>query len=129
MSVIKKWFLVFAVVISAAKVWGQAAPSPFTTYGVGEPYGNGLVHNQGNGLGVSQPQYWYINNQNPALLIYNNYSVFPGWNFGRIAKDQRRYHEREEYRRKLKLHRNGVSHEGEQVDLFAGFDALYRRKF
>jgi hypothetical protein len=76
MSVVKKWFLVFAVVISAAKVWGQASPSPFTTYGVGEPYGNGLVHNQGNGLGVSQPQYWYINNQNPALLIYNNYSVF-----------------------------------------------------
>ena len=76
MSVIKKWFLVFAVVISAAKVWGQAAPSPFTTYGVGEPYGNGLVHNQGNGLGVAQPQYWYINNQNPALLMYNNYSVF-----------------------------------------------------
>lgn len=76
MSGVKKWFLVFAVVVSAAKVWGQAAPSPFTTYGVGEPYGYGLVHNQGNGLGVSQPQYWYVNNQNPALLIYNNYSVF-----------------------------------------------------
>ncbi len=76
MAVVKKWYLVFAVVISAAKVWGQAAPSPFTTYGVGEPYGNGLVHNQGNGLGVSQPQYWYINNQNPALLVYNNFSVF-----------------------------------------------------
>ena len=76
MAVVKKWYLVFAVVISAAKVWGQAAPSPFTTYGVGEPYGNGLVHNQGNGLGLSQPQYWYINNQNPALLVYNNFSVF-----------------------------------------------------
>ena len=58
MSVVKKWYLVFAVVISAAEVWGQGAPSPFTTYGVGEPYGNGLVHNQGNGLGVAQPQYW-----------------------------------------------------------------------
>jgi hypothetical protein len=68
--------LVFAVVISAAKVWGQAAPTPFSTYGAGEPYGNGLIHNQGNGLGVSQPQYWYINNQNPALLVYNVYSVF-----------------------------------------------------
>jgi hypothetical protein len=76
MSVVKKWILVFAVVISAAKVWGQAAPSPFTTYGVGEPYGNGLIHNQGNGLGVSQPQYWYVNNQNPALLVFNNFSVF-----------------------------------------------------
>jgi len=76
MSVDKKWILAIAVVISAANVWGQAAPSPFTTYGIGETYGNGLIHNQGNGLGVSQPQYWYINNQNPALLIYNNYSVF-----------------------------------------------------
>lgn len=65
-----------AVVISAAKVWGQAAPSPFTTYGIGEPYGNGLIHNQGNGLGISQPQYWYVNNQNPALLVFNPLSVF-----------------------------------------------------
>jgi len=76
MSVFKKWFLAIAVVFSAANVWGQAARSPFTTYGVGEPYGNGLIHNQGNGLGVSQPQFWYVNNQNPALLVYNSYSVF-----------------------------------------------------
>lgn len=76
MSIFKKWFLAIAVVISAANVWGQAARSPFTTYGIGEPYGNGLAHNQGNGLGISQPQYWYINNQNPALLVYNTYSVF-----------------------------------------------------
>jgi hypothetical protein len=76
MSAFKKWFLAIAVVFCAASVWGQAARSPFTTYGVGEPYGNGLIHNQGNGLGVSQPQFWYVNNQNPALLVYNNYSVF-----------------------------------------------------
>jgi hypothetical protein len=76
MSVDKKWFLVLAVVISAANVWGQAARSPLTTYGVGEPYGNALIHNQGNGLGVSQPQHWFLNNQNPALLVYNTYSVF-----------------------------------------------------
>lgn len=72
----KKWFLVVAVVLSAAKSWGQAAPSPFTTYGLGEYYGNGLIHNQGTGTGVAQPQYYYINNQNPALLTYNNFSVF-----------------------------------------------------
>ncbi len=76
MSGHKKWFLLIAVVISAAKVWGQAAPSPFTTYGIGESYGNGLIHNQGNGLGISQPQYWYINNQNPALLVFNTLSTF-----------------------------------------------------
>jgi len=76
MSVDKKWFLVLAVVISAADVWGQAAPSPFTTYGIGERYGNALIHNHGNGIGVSQPQFWYLNNQNPALLVYNTFTVF-----------------------------------------------------
>lgn len=76
MSVDKKWFLVFAVMISAANLWGQAARSPFTTYGIGEPYGNALIHNQGTGLGISQPQYWYLNNQNPALLVFNTYTVF-----------------------------------------------------
>lgn len=73
---LKKWFLVVAVVMSAAKSWGQAAPSPFTTYGIGEFYGNGLIHNQGTGTGVAQPQYWHINNQNPALLVFNNMSTF-----------------------------------------------------
>jgi hypothetical protein len=73
---LKKWFLVVAVVLSAAKSWGQAAPSPFTTYGLGEFYGNGLIHNQGTGTGVAHPQYWYINNQNPALLVFNNMSTF-----------------------------------------------------
>ena len=27
-------------------------------------------------IGVSQPQYWYLNNQNPALLVYNPITVF-----------------------------------------------------
>lgn len=76
MAVDKKWFLAIAVVISAANVWGQAARSPFTTYGIGDRYGNQLIHNQGNGIGISQPQEWYINNQNPALLIYNRFTVF-----------------------------------------------------
>lgn len=61
----------------AAKVWGQAAPSPFTDFGIGDAYGNSLIHNQGaGGIGVSHPQYWYLNNQNPALLIYNTLTVF-----------------------------------------------------
>jgi len=72
----KKWFFDSCCVMSAAKSWGQAAPSPFTTYGLGEFYGNGLIHNQGTGTGVAQPQYWYVNNQNPALLVFNNMSVF-----------------------------------------------------
>lgn len=28
------------------------------------------------GVGVSQPQFWFLNNQNPALLVYNNLTVF-----------------------------------------------------
>jgi len=77
MSVVRKSFLVFVVVLASAKVWGQAAQSPFTTYGIGEPYGNALIHNQGmGGVGVSQPQYWFLNNQNPALLVYNGLTVF-----------------------------------------------------
>jgi hypothetical protein len=78
MSVAKKFiFLLFVVLIASAKVWGQAARSPFTTYGIGEPYGNALVHQQGmGGLGVSQPQFWFLNNQNPALLVYNSLTVF-----------------------------------------------------
>ena len=77
MSVVKKCFLVFVVVISAANVWGQAARSPFTGFGIGEPYGNALIQNQGaGGIGVSQPQVWFLNNQNPALLVYNTLTVF-----------------------------------------------------
>jgi hypothetical protein len=77
MSIIKKLIVLIVVVVAATEVWGQAARSPFTTYGVGEAYGNGLVHNQAmGGIGVSQPQMWYLNNQNPALLVYNTLTVF-----------------------------------------------------
>jgi len=77
MSVVKTCFLVIAVVFFAAEVCGQAAPSPFTDCGIGEAYGNSLIHNQGTGgLGVSHPQVWYLNNQNPALLVFNPLTVF-----------------------------------------------------
>src|SRR5689334_14303015 len=77
MSVVRKFFLLFVVVIASAKVWGQAAQSPISTYGIGEPYGNALIHNQGmGGTGVAQPQFWFLNNQNPALLVYNGLTVF-----------------------------------------------------
>jgi hypothetical protein len=77
MSVVRKLIVLFVVVFAAGKVWGQAARTPFTTYGIGETYGNALIHNHGMaGLGVSQPQMWYLNNSNPALLIYNTLTVF-----------------------------------------------------
>ena len=58
-------------------VEGQAVRSPFTTFGIGEPYGNSLIQNQGmGGIGVSNPQYLFMNNQNPALLVFNTITVF-----------------------------------------------------
>ncbi|HEY0741381.1 MAG TPA: hypothetical protein VGD40_07965 [Chryseosolibacter sp.] len=77
MSRVKSLIFVLISLFSAAQAWGQAARSPFTSAGIGEPYGNALINTQGMaGVGVSQPQYWYMNNQNPALLIYNTYTVF-----------------------------------------------------
>lgn len=56
---------------------GQAARSPFTTFGIGDQYGYSPATNQGmGGLGIGTPQFWYLNNQNPALLPYNLYTTF-----------------------------------------------------
>jgi hypothetical protein len=78
MSSFKKYlFFVFVVLVVSTEVRGQALHSPFSTYGIGESYGSGLIHNQGmGGIGVTNPQYWFINNQNPALLVYNNLTGF-----------------------------------------------------
>lgn len=56
---------------------GQAAKTPFSAFGIGEYYGNALAHNQGMaGVGISNPQYFYLNNKNPALLVFNTLTVF-----------------------------------------------------
>jgi len=76
MSIVRN-FLIALGIFASAQVLGQAASSPFTTFGIGEPFGNALIHNQGmGGTGVSQPQYWFLNNQNPALLVFNTLTVF-----------------------------------------------------
>ena len=75
MSIVK-YFFVFASIILSVKSFGQA-PTPFSTFGIGEPYGNATINTQGmGGIGVAQPQYWFINNQNPALLVYNGLTSF-----------------------------------------------------
>jgi hypothetical protein len=77
MSVNKSFFILFLVVLSSAQVLGQAARSPFTSAGIGEHYGNQLTHNQAmGGTGVSDPQFIYLNNTNPALLVYNRFTIF-----------------------------------------------------
>lgn len=76
MSIFKKYVFVFACIVLSVKSWAQA-PSPFTTFGIGDPYGSATANTQGMaGVGVAQPQYWFLNNQNPALLVYNNLTVF-----------------------------------------------------
>lgn len=73
MSSIHKYLFAFLCLILASEAYGQAARTPYSSYGIGEPYGNALINHQGMaGIGVSQPQFWYINSQNPALLVYNS---------------------------------------------------------
>lgn len=68
------FFLVFGI---ASVAFGQATRSPFSAFGLGEPYGSALINSQGMaGLGISNPSFWYINNQNPALLVYNRFTTF-----------------------------------------------------
>ncbi len=56
----------------AVNASGQASRSPFSAFGIGEYYGNATAHSQGMaGVGVSNGQYLFLNNMNPALLIYN----------------------------------------------------------
>jgi hypothetical protein len=63
--------------IISLSAFGQAARSPFSTLGVGETFGGALIQNQGvGGTGVAQPQFWSVNNQNPALLINNYFTTF-----------------------------------------------------
>jgi hypothetical protein len=67
--------LLMLVVVSSA--YSQAARSPFSSFGIGEYYGNSLVHNRGMaGVGISNPQIWYLNYQNPALLVFNQLTTF-----------------------------------------------------
>jgi hypothetical protein len=77
MSLYKRYFFFLIFIAFSSAALGQAASTPFSTFGLGVPYGNALIQNQGmGGIGVSQPQYWSINNQNPALLVYNYYTSF-----------------------------------------------------
>jgi hypothetical protein len=77
MSTFNKYVFVIFCLALALESRGQAARSPFTTLNIGETYNNALINSQGMaGVGVSQPQYWFLNNQNPALLVFNTMTVF-----------------------------------------------------
>jgi hypothetical protein len=69
--------LLFLICWQSPELLAQAARSPFSAFGYGDYIGESLVNNQGMaGVGVSNPQLWYLNNQNPALLVYNRLAVF-----------------------------------------------------
>jgi hypothetical protein len=77
MSINKQYFWVVACIFLSVQASGQVAHSPFTKYGIGESYSTALANTQGMaGIGVSHPQTWYINNQNPALLVHNKLATF-----------------------------------------------------
>ncbi len=70
-------FFILGFILTITVASGQAARSPFSYLGIGETYGNALVHNRGMaGVGISNPQYFYLNNLNPALLVFNRFTVF-----------------------------------------------------
>jgi hypothetical protein len=69
--------LILIFVALAAK--SQVASSPFSKFGIGDLSNNGLAQNQGmGGVGISNPSPLNINNQNPALLVFNRVTVFQG---------------------------------------------------
>ena len=85
MSISHKYLFPFLSLLLALEASGQGARSPYTSFGIGEPYGNALINQQGTaGIGVSQPQFWFINNQNPALLVYN--SVYTSFQAGIVTE-------------------------------------------
>ncbi|HRI78109.1 MAG TPA: hypothetical protein PLR06_01125 [Cyclobacteriaceae bacterium] len=72
-----RFYLVIVISIASLQVFGQAAKSPFSSFGLGEQFGYALAPQQGmGGVGISNPQYWYINNLNPALLVFNRFTTF-----------------------------------------------------
>jgi hypothetical protein len=74
----KRFFLTSLSVLALAfSSFGQVAKSPYSTFGLGDTYGNSLAQNQGmGGVGISNASSWYINNQNPALLTANYVTSF-----------------------------------------------------
>jgi hypothetical protein len=77
MSLIRYFLLVVLLVLGGLSAFGQAAKSVFSSYGVGDLWEPAQANAQGMaGVGVSNPQYWYINNVNPALLVFNKLTTF-----------------------------------------------------
>lgn len=56
---------------------GQDAASPFSSFGIGNIDGMGLIQNESmGGLGIGTGSYWNINNINPSMLMYSKNTIF-----------------------------------------------------
>lgn len=66
-------FCIFLLIASISEtVFGQAAKTPFSAFGIGESYSTATASQQGMaGVGVSNPSFLFLNNINPALLVFN----------------------------------------------------------
>jgi len=72
-------FLVSCILIGClgTAAFAQPARSTFSSFGVGQFVEPAQAHAQGMaGVGVSNPQFWFLNNVNPALLVFNNFTSF-----------------------------------------------------
>ena len=77
--------VILGVVICLVVVrsYGQASLSPYSTLGIGDPKSLALAHNEGmGGLGLARGYTFWLNYMNPALLPYNEFSVFQIGLFG-----------------------------------------------
>lgn len=86
---IRALFGVLTVLLCTGNVMGQASRSPFSAFGIGEGYGSATAHSQGMaGVGISNPQYLFINNQNPALLVFNGLGGITSFQAGIIGEQR-----------------------------------------
>jgi hypothetical protein len=77
MSRCRNLLVALIIIVSAGTAAGQAARSPFSSFGIGESFGSGMAHSQGmGGVGMSNPEYYFLNSQNPALLVFNRLTTF-----------------------------------------------------
>lgn len=65
------------LLLLAAAAFGQTAKSTFSSVGIGDMVDPVQANVQGmGGVGVSNPQFWYMNNLNPALMVFNRFTTF-----------------------------------------------------
>jgi hypothetical protein len=90
MSLNKPFLVLLFLSVSALSAHGQTAKSVYSMFGVGDMWEPAQANSMGMaGVGISNPQYWYLNNINPALLVFNKLTTFHAGLIGerRVARD------------------------------------------